>query len=143
MQILCDADTATPAVRNQENREKKSPSAPWAGAYFTNGPNAAASIAPTLIRHCLPEVQIWRLPNRKPLHLRHSVGVSTVRLRTHWAIKLVVGRVNLEKGRKLQYSFHFRSFTYTYTYTYIEQRCCYFFPSLLFLYNDEHHSTEQ
>jgi len=45
VQAACDADTATPA---QENREK-SPSAPW--AYFANGPNAAASIAPTLIRH--------------------------------------------------------------------------------------------
>jgi len=41
-------NAATPAVRNQENR-KKIPSTPW--AYFTNGPNAAASIAPTLIRH--------------------------------------------------------------------------------------------
>ena len=27
-------------------------STPWPLAYFTNGPNAAASIAPTLIRHC-------------------------------------------------------------------------------------------
>jgi len=28
-------------------------STPWPWAYFTNGPNAAASIAPTLIRHCV------------------------------------------------------------------------------------------
>ena len=43
-------NAATPAVRNQENREKI-PSTPW--AYFTNGPNAAASIVPTLIRRWL------------------------------------------------------------------------------------------
>ena len=47
----CDA---TPTQRRQlcatKKIEKKSPSAPW--AYFANGPNAAASIAPTLIRHC-------------------------------------------------------------------------------------------
>jgi len=66
-----------------------------------------------MILECLlPEVQIWRLPNRKPLHWRHSVGVSPVRLRTHWTIKLVVGTLHLEKGRKLQYALHFRSFTY-------------------------------
>ena len=66
-----------------------------------------------MILECLlPEVQIWRLPNRKPLHWRHSVGVSPVWLRTHWATKLVVGTLNFEKGRKLQYSVHFRSFTY-------------------------------
>ena len=59
-----------------------------------------------MILECLlPEVQIWRLPNRNPLHWRHSVGVSPVRLRIHWTIKLVVGTLNLEKGRKLQYSF--------------------------------------
>ena len=66
-----------------------------------------------MILQCLlPEVQIWQLPNWKPLHWRHSVGVSLVRLRTHWAVELVVGTLNLEKGRKLQYSFHLRSFTY-------------------------------
>jgi len=65
-----------------------------------------------ILRCLLPEVQIWRLSNRKPLHWWHSVGVSPVQLRTHWAIELVVGTLNLEKGRKLLYSFHFRSFTY-------------------------------
>ena len=34
------------------NSEKNFLSALWPWAYFTNGPNAAASIAPTLIRHC-------------------------------------------------------------------------------------------
>ena len=38
------------------------------------------------------------------------MGIS--RLRTHWAIELSVVTRNLEKGRKLQYSFHFRSFAY-------------------------------
>jgi len=37
-------------VHNQEIQKKFS-STPWPWAYFTNGPNAAASIAPTLIRH--------------------------------------------------------------------------------------------
>jgi len=55
---------------------------------------------------------IWQLPHRKPLHWRHSVGVSPVRLRIHWATELVVGTLNLEKERKLQYSFHFRSLSY-------------------------------
>ena len=41
---------AAEILRWLQKIEKKSPSAPW--AYFTNGPNAAASIAPTLIRHC-------------------------------------------------------------------------------------------
>ena len=53
------------------------------------------------------------------------MGVSQVRLRTHSAIKLVVGTLNLEKGRKQQYSLHFRSFTYF---------CV--VASLLVLYND-------
>jgi len=37
--------TPKPAVRNEENTEnkKKLSATPW--AYFTNGPNAAASIA--------------------------------------------------------------------------------------------------
>ena len=38
-------------VHNQEIQKRNSTLWPW--AYFTNGPNAAASIAPTLIRHCL------------------------------------------------------------------------------------------
>ena len=38
---------------NGENLEKKFSSVPWSWAYFTNWPNAAASIAPTLMRHCL------------------------------------------------------------------------------------------
>ena len=51
-----------------------------------------------MILECLlPEVRIWRLPNRKPLYWMHNVGVSPVRLRTHWAIKLVVGTLNLKK----------------------------------------------
>ena len=80
-----------------------------------------------MIVQCLvPEVQIWRLPNRKPLHWRHSVGVSPVQLRTHWAIELVVGTLHLEKGRKLQYSFHFRSLL----------PFCFYFLSILVLYND-------
>ena len=37
-------------VHNQEILYRKN-STPWPWAYFTNGPNAAASIAPTLIRH--------------------------------------------------------------------------------------------
>ena len=32
-------------------KKKTSFSRPWPWAYFLNGPNAAASIAPTLIRH--------------------------------------------------------------------------------------------
>ena len=43
-----------------------------------------------------------------------SLGVSPVRLRTHWATKLEVGTVNLEKGRKLQYSLHL-SLLHTFT----------------------------
>ena len=42
----------TPAVCNQENREKKFRTTPW--TYLTNRRNAAATILPTLIRHCLP-----------------------------------------------------------------------------------------
>ena len=38
-------------VHNQKILYRKN-STPWPWAYFTNGPNAAASIAPTLIRHC-------------------------------------------------------------------------------------------
>ena len=41
------------------NTEKNSTSWPW--AYFTNGPNAAASIAPTLIRHCLSRISLATL----------------------------------------------------------------------------------
>jgi len=37
-------------VHNHEIQKKIPLKWPW--AYFTNGPNAAASIAPTLIRHC-------------------------------------------------------------------------------------------
>ena len=37
-------------VHNQEILYRKN-STRWPWAYFTNGPNAAASIAPTLIRH--------------------------------------------------------------------------------------------
>jgi len=37
----------------QEIQKKKLNSTPGPWAYFMNGPNAAASIAPTLIRHCL------------------------------------------------------------------------------------------
>ena len=76
---------------------------------------------------CLvPEVQIWRLPNRKPLHWRHSVGVSPVRLRTHWTIKLVVGTLKLGKERKLQYSVHFRSFTYFCVVAFTSLPYCFF-----------------
>ena len=59
-----------------------------------------------MIFQCLPpEVHIWQLPNRKPLHWRHSVFVSPVRLRTHWAIKLVVGTLNLVAFTSLPYCF--------------------------------------
>ena len=48
----CDA---TPTQRRQlcatKTIKKKIPPTLW--AYFTNGPNVAASIAPTLIRHCI------------------------------------------------------------------------------------------
>jgi len=53
----------------------------------------------------LPEVQIWRLPNPKSLHWRHSVDVSPVRLRTHWTIKLVVGTLKLGKARNCSIQF--------------------------------------
>ena len=44
---------ASPWCRGQLCKfRKKFLSALWPWAYFTNGPNAAASIAPTLIRHC-------------------------------------------------------------------------------------------
>ena len=38
---------------NKNRLQKKNSCTPWSRAYFTNGPNAAASIAPTLIRHCV------------------------------------------------------------------------------------------
>jgi len=43
-------DNTNQRNRNQ-NTEDFSLSRPWPRAYFLNGPNAAASIAPTLIRH--------------------------------------------------------------------------------------------
>jgi len=49
--LWCVTATPDPAVCNQVNIEKNILSVPWPWAYFTNGPNAAASIAPTLIRH--------------------------------------------------------------------------------------------
>jgi len=47
----------------RRNTEKNFSSTPWPWAYFTNEPNAAASIALTLIRHCNDD----RLWNEKAL----------------------------------------------------------------------------
>jgi len=50
--VMRHRDAGASCVCNQENSEKNFSSLPWPWAYFTNGPNAAASIAPTLIGHC-------------------------------------------------------------------------------------------
>jgi len=42
-----------PTIQVTTEVEKTSCSRPWPWAYFLNGPSAAASIAPALIRHCL------------------------------------------------------------------------------------------
>ena len=68
--------------------------------------------------------------------LKHSVVVSPIRRRTRWAIKLVVGTLNLKKGRKLQYSVHFRSFTYFCVVAFTSLPYCFFIRVILEFYCD-------
>jgi len=52
-----------------KNREDFSFSRPWPWAYFLNGPNAAASLAPTLIRHWADTVRLhFTLTDGVPSH---------------------------------------------------------------------------
>jgi len=50
---LCFSGNCTNQRNHNQNGGLFLVSRPWQRAYFLDGPNAAASIAPTLIQHCL------------------------------------------------------------------------------------------